>query len=64
MREPNKDENFNERVTSEMNNKVQAPINNEVEAPVLPTSARNRVQREQYRNPINPDYSLRNGTNI
>lgn len=61
MREPDEDEIFNSRTTTaEMNNEMQAPINNQVEAPVLRRSTRNRIQREQYGNPINSDLIIRN----
>ena len=56
MREPDEDEIFNEQTTTAgMNNEMQTPINNQVEAPVLRRSTRNRIQRERYGNPINPE---------
>ena len=55
-REPDEDEYFKDRATTtEMNNEVQAPMNMDVQAPILRRSTRNRIQREQYGNPINPD---------
>ena len=60
MRELDEDEIFNSRTTTaETNNEMQAPINNQVEAPVLRRSTRNRIQREQYGNPINSDLIIR-----
>ena len=60
MREPDEDEIFNSRTTTaEMNNEMQAPRNNQVEAQVLRRSTRNRIQREQYGNPINSDLIIR-----
>ena len=56
VREPDEDEYFKDRATTtEMNNEVQAPMNMDVQAPILRRSTRNRIQREQYGNLINPD---------
>ena len=60
MRESDEDEVFNRRATmTELNNGTQAPINNHVEEPGIRRSSRNRIQREQYGNPINPDLVIR-----
>ena len=60
MRESDEDEVFNHRATmTELNNGTQALINNQVEEPGIRRSSRNRIQREQYRNPINPHLVIR-----
>ena len=57
--EPDEDEYFKDRATTtEMNNEVQASMNMDVQAPTLRRSTRNRIQREQYGNPINPDLTI------
>jgi hypothetical protein len=56
VREPDEDQYFKDRATTtEMNNEVQAPMNMDVQVPMLRRSTRNRIHREQYGNPINPD---------
>ena len=56
VRESDEDEYFKDRATTtERNHEVQAPMNRDVQAPILRRSTRNRIQREQYGNPINPD---------